>query len=485
MKKAILIILLSVFAFSTHAKTLRAYMTYSVFNNPDGKPYIETYLTVQSGSLNFIKTEEGKYTASVFVEILFHKADDSTIVNFNKYAVNLPEIADTNNVTFNLLDVQRYTLSKGDYYFELKINDKNGNDKPYVYFEQFSVDFPDEKPSFSDIELIGDYTKSNDTSLLVKNGYKLIPYIFSYFPQSVSKMDYYLEFYPRLQTDNKFLIVSYIRPFEINKKLEKYIHYKKVEADKVKVMLNSVDISNLPSGNYYLVVEARDVHNNIIASKEMFFQRSNPKVTEDFYKSFLADAKNTFAGQITNRDTIVKYIKYLNPISTEMERIYAQSQIKTADITQLQNYFYGFWLKRDKLHPYLKWLKYKELVDQVNHDFSTIAYKGYETDRGRVYLQYGPPNVMTKSYHEPAAYPYEIWHYYKMNNQRNIKFVFYSKDLATNDFQLIHSNAVGELSNYQWQSFIYHRTWSYDNIDNTQPPDAWGNQATDYYYHPR
>ncbi len=485
MKRAILIIFLSAFALAMHAKTLRAYMSYSVFNNPDGKPYIETYLTIQSNSLNFIKTDDGKYTGSVFVEILFRKASDSTIVNFNKYAVNLPEVTDTNNISFNLLDVQRYTLSKGDYFFELKINDKNSKEKPFAYYEQFSVNFPADKPAFSDIEFLSEYSKSTDTSLIVKNGYKLIPYIFSYYPQSVNSLNYYLEFYPNITGNNKYLIVSYIRPFEIDEKLEKFIHYKKIEVKKVKVLLNGMDISNLPSGNYYLVVEARDKNNNIVATKQMFFQRSNPEISHEIYKSFLADAKNTFAGQITNRDTLIQYIKYLAPISTEMERVFAESQIKSADISQLQNYFYGFWLKRDKIHPLLKWLKYKELVDQVNHDFSTTAYKGYLTDRGRVYLQYGPPNVMTKSYHEPAAYPYEIWHYYRLDNQRNIKFVFYCKDLATNDFQLIHSNAVGELANYQWQSFIYHRTWDFDNVDDTQPPDAWGNKASDYYYQPR
>ena len=38
------------------------------------------------------------------------------------------------------------------------------------------------------------------------------------------------------------------------------------------------------------------------------------------------------------------------------------------------------------------------------------------------------------------------------------KFVFYTRDIATNDFQLIHSNAVGELTFYRWQTVIYQRT---------------------------
>lgn len=88
---------------------------------------------------------------------------------------------------------------------------------------------------------------------------------------------------------------------------------------------------------------------------------------------------------------------------------------------------------------------------EVVKEFSTSIRKGYNTDRGRVYLQYGPPDNRTQMPHEPSAYPYEIWQYYKVKGQSNRRFIFYNPDLVTNDFKLIHSDALGEIMNDQWQ----------------------------------
>jgi len=53
-----------------------------------------------------------------------------------------------------------------------------------------------------------------------------------------------------------FLLTSYVRPFEIDKKLDQYFHRKRVNPEQVIVVLSSFDIVGLPSGNYLLVVEA-------------------------------------------------------------------------------------------------------------------------------------------------------------------------------------------------------------------------------------
>ncbi len=487
MKKLFFLLLTMAVAATGQTKNLHASMNYAIFNTPAHKPYIETYLTVQPGSLLFTKNSNGLYTGSLFVEILFRKVADSSIVNFNKYALSIPSTVDTNSFQYNLLDVQRYALSDGDYFFELRINDKNSKRKPIVHYEPFSIHFPTDSASFSSLELLSKYSPSNDTTLLVKNGYELFPFIFSYYPESVNELHYYTELYRPEMTQNQgsYLILSYIRPFEIDKKMDNYFSMQKVKYSPVKVLLNTFDISDLPSGNYYLVVEARNHENLLVASQKCFFQRNNPKAAYNINQLLSTDAGQTFAGHINNRDTLAEYIRYLSPISTEMERDFAESQVKTADLATLQKYFYSFWEQRNAQHPQEAWLHYKTLVDQVNHDFKTTALKGYQTDRGRVYLEYGPPNVMTKSYNEPAAYPYEIWHYYQLDDQRNRKFVFYAKDLVTNDFQLIHSDAIGELANYRWQAIIYRRTWAPHNIDATHPPNAWGNNASDYYFQPR
>jgi len=124
-------------------------------------------------------------------------------------------------------------------------------------------------------------------------------------------------------------------------------------------------------------------------------------------------------------------------------------------------------------------------VKLVNQKFSTRIKRGYETDRGIVFLRYGPPNTIAESYFEPSAYPYEIWHYYELRNQRNKKFVFYSRDRITNDFDLIHSDATGEIANYRWKLDVLKRTTDGYDLDQQDVDAHWGGRIDTYFRDPR
>ena len=54
---------------------------------------------------------------------------------------------------------------------------------------------------------------------------------------------------------------------------------------------------------------------------------------------------------------------------------------------------------------------------------------------------------------EPNVNPYEIWHYYSTKQgQNNVKFVFIAEDRITNAYQLVHSTAINEVTNPDWES---------------------------------
>lgn len=256
------------------------------------------------------------------------------------------------------------------------------------------------------------------------------------------------------------------------------------------VVISTIDISNLPSGNYYLVLEARDRNNEIVGYNQFFFQRSNLNYEIDNSTLAAIDPEKVFSGNINNIDTIREYIRTLEAISSQIENEYAHSLIKSDDIKAMQQYFYSFWASRNSLSPQLEWEKYYTQVKRVNASFTAQRMKGYRTDRGIVFLKYGAPDRIVQNYNEPGAYPYEIWHYYTLANQRNKKFVFMTRDIATNDFQLIHSDAIGEINNTQWTTEIYSRTYSpyqiYYNSDGSVNPEVnYGDEAKDYYEVPR
>jgi len=390
-------------------------------------------------------------------------------------------------VHFNFIDQQRFLVAEGTYDVEIVIDDVNDNAIPFKGYETIEMSFPKDQVSISGIELIDTYKKTDSVNILTKNGYELMPYIIYYYPEKVGKLTFYAEIYNTdkiLGADEKFLLSSYIEVNENNNLYQEFIKVKKETARPVVVVMSEFDLSQLPTGDYNLVIEVRDNLNIQKAVRKLYFERDNSKVVAQSQVYEKAVTQHTFVEMFTNKDTLASYIRCLNPISSESERLFAKNQLNHNDLSSMQKYFLTFWEDRNAENPGKAWADYYLEVQKVNNDFGTEIKKGYETDRGRVYLQYGPPNSISKNYYEPSAYPYEIWHYYSLKTQKNKKFVFYDTDLATNDFVLIHSDAIGEISDYRWQQRIYSRNNPTNDIDSDGVRDHWGRKSDEYYKNP-
>jgi GWxTD domain-containing protein len=481
-----LVIFLFFFSYFSEAKDLNGFLSYSTFLSPVDGPYIETYLSIVGSSVNYVKQENGKFQGTVEVTMIFRNDDE--IVDFSKYEVYSPEVEDTTNINFSFIDQQRFLLPNGDYDFEIIISDKNEEKEPYITTEPIIVDFPADSVSLSDIQLIKSFTKTEESNILTKSGYDLVPNVYNFYPSSINEITFYSEVYnaDKLFGENGPFLVSYfIESFNTGAKINFLQKFKREKASTVNVVFNKFDISRLPSGDYSLVVEVRDRENELHASKKIFFQRSNPNIKFEVNDINDIIVQNTFAARISKKDTLAEYIRSLNPIASQLEVSFAENLMKDAELKTMQQFFYNFWLLRNEKKPEDAWKKYAIEVRKVNQAFSTQIHKGYETDRGRVYLRYGPPNHIADSHHEPSAYPYEIWHYYVLGTQRNKKFVFATHDLVTNNFILIHSDALGELSNYRWRVEIHKRDSEPYDFDFFNSPSHWGSNTDDYYNNPR
>lgn len=494
MKRLLTFVLLCVLAtqITAQEKNINSFISYGTFNvTGNNTPYLETYISFDCNSLTYIKQSNGQYEAAINLTVLFKHGE--SIKNYDKYTVTSPQVSDTTNLNGFFMDIQRYSLHNGEYQMEITIEDANNRkEKPFRVNETVTIDFP-ESICFSSIIALESYKPSETESANSKNGYDLIPMIMPFYPESINKLTFYAEIYntkKQLGENEKYLLNTYIKTFESNTVVSNLFFTKIKNVKDTEVIINTMDISSLPSGNYYLVLETRDRNNEIIGYNQFFFQRSNTNYQID--NSILATIApdKVFSGSINNIDTIREYIRSLEAISSQIEKEYAFNLVKTNDIETMQQYFYSFWASRNQLSPKEEWEKYYAQVKRVNVSFSAHRMKGYQTDRGIVFLKYGAPDRIVQNYNEAGAYPYEIWHYYTLANQRNKKFVFMSKDIVTNDFQLIHSDAIGELNNSRWTNEIYSRTYStyeqYYNSDGTVNPDLYyGDDAKDYYDNPR
>ncbi|MDL2243198.1 GWxTD domain-containing protein, partial [Bacteroidales bacterium OttesenSCG-928-K03] len=153
------------------------------------------------------------------------------------------------------------------------------------------------------------------------------------------------------------------------------------------------------------------------------------------------------------------------------------------DIEILQQFAYNFWVERNELTPEKSFNEYMAAVKKVNNSYGNAMRRGYDTDRGRVYLQYGPPNHIHENRFSSATKPYEIWQYYKIEGQSNKRFVFAALDLALKDYDLIHSDVIGELYNSKWQQELYLNSPIINDDESME--EMWGSPLDEYYRDPR
>ena len=468
------------------AADVKAYLLYSTFNSPANGPYVETYLSVVGNSLVFKKNSNGKYQGGAEVSMAFIQSGEIKAVK--KYNILSPETDDTLK-KMNFIDLQRVSLPNGNYDFEITIADMNKGGKAFTSTQKLAVNVPDDKIIVSDIQLVESFKKAAAPGLLTKSGYDLIPYVSTVYPANMTKLPFYAEVYNTkkvLGENEKFLVSYFLEAADTKVQLKSFSSFSRQTANSVNVLLAELSIDRLASGNYNLVIEVRNKENQLIADKRINFQRVNPDAKLAIDDMASLDLENTFVSKITSRDTLQEYIRALHPISDVNERTWAQNQLSKKELIEMQRFFLGFWKNHSPADPEKGWLAYLDQVKLVQKEFGTHIKRGYETDRGRVYLQYGAPNQRSQSNTEPSAYPYEIWQYYQLaDGQTNRKFVFYNPDLVTNDYHLIHSTAQGEIYDTRWEMKVHNRNNQSRDFDTENSTDHFGGQTKDLFNNPR
>lgn len=488
--------ILMLFATNTHAKRLMAEMSYATFYSPESGPFLETYMGVRGKSVVYTRNENGMYQGVLNITMIFRK--DTVIKAFRKYDLFSPEQADTSSIEFNFIDQQRIALPSGIYELELIVNDKALPEQKYRYRIPIEILYDKQQVVVSGIEVIDSYKATTKLGTLTRGGFDIIPRVGNFYPASEKKLSFYAEIYNTdtiLGSNERFIATWYLQPYESGRKLDEFSRFKVFDTKPVVPLLSEFDISRLPSGNYNLAIEIKDKNNKLVGFSSLFIQRSNPAFVDSLMlKSPIADLSDNFSA---NGDSLKDWVQSLYPIATVFEKLFIDNQAKVTELNNLRRFFNHFWEQRSELDPHGAWLTYYAEVKKVNKMFGNKFVKGYTTDRGRVYLQYGPPNTITdrpfdasnsqmtsnragSSGQDGGLVPYQIWHYYTIKNQRNKKFVFYNPHLAANDFALLHSDAQGEFYNPQWQTQL--KRIQLENIDAGQ--NGFDGQSGRYYNDP-
>lgn len=486
MKKYIVLFLLLLVAMSPFAQGLKTFISHKAYCTHNMQPYIEFTFIVGGNSVQYALNEQKKYEAAVEIRVDMMQAD--TLVKQLHYILSSDQFADSARADKpDFADVQNVPLPQGEYFLYFYVKDVHGDTNWLTYIDKIMLDFPEDQLSTSKISLYKTIARPESQGLFVKYGYFLPPLYSNFVPETQYTLPFAVEVYntQRILGNGKlkakcFIEDAYSR-LMVNPNNVLDMTY---DPKDVVLIFNEFNVFNLLSGNYFAVVELMDENDSLLHVDRIFFQKSNPSVQLNIDDYSNLELKGTFVEFDTNRKVLIDNVKCLFPISNYAERQFYEHRLKSIPTDQLQRFFYSFWLKRDPRNPGEAWQNYKKMVDLVERKYGSPQVRGYLTDRGRVMLQYGQPNEIHEVPSDPVTLPYEVWHYYYLHNQTNVKFVFYDPVLTGNDYELLHSNMYGEVSNPNWKMYLVRKIQTQQDLYDPTPVDYWGNDMDDYWkYH--
>lgn len=481
MKKPFLVILLLLIVVSNalgQRNQMKAFIDYKSYYSPEQGPYIDLQFQFVAYTIKF-NPVDSVLQAKVAVSTVITSDPTGDTVYTNLFALESPRMRDS--IVEDFYDNVRIPLQPGKYTAHVNLTDIYGKGKALEGSIDVTVPTEFGKVSTSDI-LVAEVASpsANMESPFHKSGYEIIPRISNFYSQGMSSLPYYVELYhTNLIPDSSFGLRQQIISTQNNQVMPGFSRFTKIKPAEVVPILRNIDITKLPSGSYQLTLEIIDRNSKTIGqATDYFFERINDIEVLANTEDIILDP--SFQASITN-DSVKYYLASLIPIARPAEVKSIMKTLKANSPDLCRKHIQQFWIQTAGTNAYGQWMIYKKNVALAQQLYGNNFQDGFETDRGRVYLQYGQPNNIIVRESSPSEYPYEIWHYHKIKNFSNKRFVFYNPDLVNNGYRLLHSDMLGELQNYKWEQMLVKRNNSDPSIDATSGNSQYGSNSNYYY----
>ncbi len=472
------------------AMALDAVVSHAVFyiNDPAHNsqliPNVEISWQVNPHKVHYTTTSQKTIIARIRTDIVF--SNNSGTIKEDHFILQTVPSKDVNELAMhNIIDLRRYAIGTGLIKMKFTLTDQADTTSKFTYTDTFTVLPPRDPSFFSDLQLLDTIIESPAQTWFLKNGHQQVPTCTNFIGDNIKVLHYYAELYGADQISK----VNYplVRKVTISKKQSddyygNFIKTDTVSPEKLSVASGSFSLAPLPSGNYYLNISIENKIHKTITSGSLFFQVMNlHPIEEEVVKRTIAasdtaienikvlDLDKTFLSKYTTTE-IIAILKMMLPVSDPMETQTINNFIKKPDDMYMRYYIYNHFKSINQKEPGKAWKEYSEKVIEVNKLFSVTGTKGYQSDRGFIYLRYGAPTEKVTVENESGTLPYEVWQYNTLSqmNHKDIVdavFLFYKHDDMTSDYKLLHSNVSGETQNPGWRSFLYTTAQGGNNAD--------------------
>lgn len=421
------------------------------FFGDESNVLLETYYSFRTDELTYI-SKDGMFSGgiNIFVEI---KQGENVL---EKDHWNVPSTATDSAIATigkTLVGVRKYFLKPGEYDFRIIAIDINNKDRVDSLLFPINISlFPTDREAISDIEICSSIKQipKDENNIFYKNTLEVIPNASLLFGPGLPILYYYIEGYNLLRKDasEEYLLKTSVLDAAGKEIITHEKNKKRVNNSSVEI--GTINTTSLKGGTYTLKISINDtVRRTAAVSMKRFF----------IYKPGQIDSLHTLSSGgmvsseyalMTDNDIRDEY-ESLSYIITDGEKKQFE---KLSELDAKRKFLYDFWKRRDT-EPLTPINEFKEefmrRVAYAKQTYSSAFRKGLKTDRGRVYIVYGPPDDIERY---PSSYdsePYEIWNYNSLQN--GVVFVFIDRT-GQGDYRLAHSNHRNELQDENWYNQI-------------------------------
>lgn len=439
-------------------------LDYATFLFDETDSLLEFYVSVGADKLDF-DLVDGRYLAAVPMDLVLRPVAGSAPPGASETPVLDEDLTlrfasvDTSAVLPGQFYVEQFrtAIAPGEYTLDATFPATGGRAEMRIALDVTVPNYVVEgNVMVSGITLashIGSAGEAGSSNPFYKNGLIVTPNPNSLFGEGQDRLFYYAESYglPEGTTGEEYTLLVFLSESNLAQPMLDYQtrHVRPVRHPDV--LVGSFDISELPSGSYFLRLALLDENNEALAEqgKKIFVLNSGVErpvtvVDEGFETSLYA---------VMSEEEVEENLSQAKVIATQSELTHIRG---LTDLESKRSYLSRFWQARDTESDPATNSARREFYERLRYAadrYDTPFEEVWETDRSRVLLKYGYPSDLDPRPFDQQLVPHEIWAYDNIPGQGSSLFIFADRE-GLGRYDLVHSTVTGEISEPNWQELL-------------------------------
>ena len=430
------------------------------FRYDESSTLLEVYLSVGLASLDYEFAEGEGYVSELPVRVDIHGAGN--VLQDAEAAPAAPVFSRDLDLRFVVPDTAslsasqvyfeqvRAALPPGDYAIVATL--VGGEGRPELSLRRDATVPAYSGATVSSVQIATSISRADEADAFTKSGLRIQPNPSAVYLPGMKSVPYYAELYgvDAAVEGGPYTLLTFLSTSNQQAPLPDFQQRTERPSRPVDIAVGRFDVSELASGTYYLRVVALNEANEPVAERSKKIYVINPDVASETVYSAGEDYESTLFG-VMEAEELDMNLEHALIIATGRERDAAR-RLETDEAKR--NFLATFWRGRDAdPNPNVNSARrtFYERLDLVNDRFREPLTDGYKTERGRVFLTYGPPSEIDNRRFEAEAVPYVIWHYESIPGEGRSVFVFADR-YSSGRMELIHSDVNGEVSLPSWEN---------------------------------